>query len=1243
MRKNYFWQLGFGLLLAWLVILPGRAQRMVKLATGLDTTYRYLARTPLLPYNASAADNLRLKKVVRYCKSYFEVLAQNTGKAAAVEELKNAYSANEILGQQVNEVYEIWKQAGRLQQAAADIAEKKKAQALAVQDSAVKRLAEMLRTKLAQLAVELAAAEGAATRPTALPALEMVQITAADTAQARLVAGEDAARAKAKAAAAVLAATLQGIYWRRTGVLTNESVSVDYLKTSKAQDTIVIAALPLIRQYVQQLTSEDLKKLKASPPTSAAAPATPQLVPYLWQLAVVSPAERREVVRLLDVLQKQKQAISASEAVANQALVKFDSKISIDAKSISGSLATGGQSFGGSLAPATASSLRAAASSPARAGTSSLEASLVDGTARFLAERFKRELNAAFFQRFAAILRDTTYVEVGYLFPSTARLLGSGTADYGTIIQTLRGTFERDLQELFFNYGELLGREPRYRRRLRGEGDVAQALRYSFLATKATYYLSRGTHPADLPRRLAADLVAAGLPVPIPPYANAPAQADTWSLKTGKTLQVLQVLSDALLDEEALTQAWMPQAVLKDKLKSPSVRFAFAGLLWQQALPLLPGRIPADPDASLNRALRLMMDFTNLSGEMEKQARHLRHRADSAKLRVEDFVPLYQSVQRGLEFAVQVTQPQDDMPCALARLARLQKMGDALLQGYIAADRGDYGVTLSSFLDLVLLASKRTVLVAGQPCDAPLPSATFPRPIAPATPKPVALAKPTERQVQAVALADQKAGAVAALSLSRPTPDLFTSLGQVVRYGSFMASVAQAKNADDVKDALEAAALPVGSSSIKRRSFRSISVNAFVGVTAGAEYAYLDNQLNHFADFRPNLGPTAPLGLALSWGRRGNAQALRLRAARGGAERARWLVPEFRARLGSHTRQGQLRRLDELPRYYAPSGRDAYLRGASWTIFGSIVDLGVPVLFRLNDANAATLPRNIDFRHVLAPGLFAVYGFPRSPVSAFAGVQFTPQLRQLQDLDSTTAARAGLTENTNTFRNSLRFNVGLTVDIPIFQLGTRTEPAWPSPGRWQVAEQARRDSVEMRVLTALRGIVESNQLDAATFRARINTAIALTHERHRTDLGWATLGSITHTKVLRLLHAAIAADSLRLRPDLDAQVRKQSANAPLPVAGRLRPSPAEVRRRTRTAMLANKQAEKELTRATKRAKKGASDADKEVAAAQTVAAAAAAELQLWKRLGADWEAVGRPLRLAIRVLSRRLPRLDREE
>jgi hypothetical protein len=196
-----------------------------------------------------------------------------------------------------------------------------------------------------------------------------------------------------------------------------------------------------------------------------------------------------------------------------------------------------------------------------------------------------------------------------------------------------------------------------------------------------------------------------------------------------------------------------------------------------------------------------------------------------------------------------------------------------------------------------------------------------------------------------------------------------------------MASVVQAKNSEEVQNAIEAITLPAGSSRIKRESYFNVSVNAYSGIHTGHEYLRLEN--NEGFDnktFINNAGITAPIGIAVSWGR--------------------W-----------------------------PDQRTAKKKGGwSFSVFASLIDIGAVTSYRFtNDTSVAKLP-TVQLKDILAPGLHVSFGIPRVPVSLNFGWEYGPLLRKVSD-----------DINTRVSNSYTRWLISANVDIPLFNLATKQE------------------------------------------------------------------------------------------------------------------------------------------------------------------------------------------------------------
>jgi hypothetical protein len=208
------------------------------------------------------------------------------------------------------------------------------------------------------------------------------------------------------------------------------------------------------------------------------------------------------------------------------------------------------------------------------------------------------------------------------------------------------------------------------------------------------------------------------------------------------------------------------------------------------------------------------------------------------------------------------------------------------------------------------------------------------------------------------------------------------TIKSLLKYGTFMSAIIDAKTSDDVEAAIESAALPVGSARIKRESTFNIALNAYCGPYMGYERVYdLDPKWMSASKSTVNsYGLTAPVGISVSYG--------------GNCKRAK-----------NHS---------------------------SYSLFLSVIDIGAIASFRFSDTLTEVLP-TIQLKNILSPGIFFSYGIPKSPISVNAGWQMGPLLRKVD---------AQINENTYSDRY-VRVSLSICIDIPIVNFYTFTSSKKP--------------------------------------------------------------------------------------------------------------------------------------------------------------------------------------------------------
>jgi hypothetical protein len=101
---------------------------------------------------------------------------------------------------------------------------------------------------------------------------------------------------------------------------------------------------------------------------------------------------------------------------------------------------------------------------------------------------------------------------------------------------------------------------------------------------------------------------------------------------------------------------------------------------------------------------------------------------------------------------------------------------------------------------------------------------------------------------------------------------------------------------------------------------------------------------------------------------------------------------------------------------------------ASNGIFLSIIDIGALTRLRLDsESTTQTLPE-FSFKNIFAPGLYYSHGIKKAPISVNLGFQYGPELKEIKDQAGTLV--------TNGYE-SIRFGLGLVLDIPLFNLFTK--------------------------------------------------------------------------------------------------------------------------------------------------------------------------------------------------------------
>lgn len=519
-----------------------------------------------------------------------------------------------------------------------------------------------------------------------------------------------------------------------------------------------------------------------------------------------------------------------------------------------------------------------------------------DGLAQFMIKRTKQELSIAFFQKFKEDLADTNYQELKILFPQTHQNLlniDSEIYNYNAYLTTLRQGFDTDLSNVFMRFPDLL-ESNKYKEILKKSPELQPIVQTFALTYYSINELANGVHPGTMIERIPADQIFKD-EKNIKPY-----------------IQTLQLLSSSLKsNKEGDTRYWADAAAFS-RLFNPANEFRtfkiYLGLVYelekkkQIGFTLKPKDKPleekslhtileevANNNDSLMVYLNTVRTLVNKIGAVEKSVENIYQKKENNKAEFEDYSQYFTACVELL-----------DKGLAISDLPYIKEKIPAKVETYI---------------DMTRYSAQLYVDAGGK------------------------------KYTQAVQ------DAVNLLGLFIPeTKDscrLLIARDFIQRYGTFMANVAQAKDGEEVAQAIENVALPAGSWRVKRADKFSISINGYLGGFAAREYQNT-NTYN-------SLGIAAPVGFAFNWGL--NCY---------GTKHKVW-------------------------------------KNHSLSLFVPLIDIGAVTAFRFNN-DSSQIP-TIQLKNILAPGLYGIWGIGNTPISLGLGAQYGPQLRKVG------AAQNDLSEN----------------------------------------------------------------------------------------------------------------------------------------------------------------------------------------------------------------------------------------
>ena len=532
---------------------------------------------------------------------------------------------------------------------------------------------------------------------------------------------------------------------------------------------------------------------------------------------------------------------------------------------------------------------------------------VADGLAKFIVERTKQELSVAFFERFKQDLDSIKQIQI--LFPATfsaLQAIDQEIYNYSAYLNLIRESFQKDLVFLLPNIEKLVNdscmnilfdKYPEIRTMLSSAVYIA-------------WEFSEGKHPGDI----------------IHDYLYLHANENSLNEidpNLYPSLQTLDMFSQSLRSKQN-GRYWVTTDSLKLLFEDNTTFIIYLGLIYQQA----QNEAIRFNDKNLTDIMFEWKDTTlyyknYISGLMSKckQADYY-FTTIKQKINTGDDKPTYQDYYSFYDATLNIAESVFENPWTSQLFPNTNMVNDffksarSLGNIYVDIYEKQYTSAVVEFGSIYsCLTDKRITALINQ----------------------------INNQIK-----NEDNNAIKEkLKAKRLRLERMQKVGPLIlKYGSFAANVANAENSDEVQEAIEAIALPAGSSCVKRETAFNVSLNAYCGLTLPG---YNFNAGSNYFSW----GMTAPVGIATSWGGR------------------KFLC---------------------LPRH-----REGHF---SHSIFLSIIDIGAITAFRFKNDSVVSVQK-IQLKDIISPGVFYTLGIPKTPVSINVGYQITPLLNTVTPEENT--------------------------------------------------------------------------------------------------------------------------------------------------------------------------------------------------------------------------------------------------
>lgn len=656
-----------------------------------------------------------------------------------------------------------------------------------------------------------------------------------------------------------------------------------------------------------------------------------------------------------------------------------------------------------------------------------------DELSQFLIDRAKQELNIAFFKHLKKFFDETPEIRV--LFPKTSDVLENLLSyQYTIMIGTLRNSFQDDLEDVFFKTDDVF-KLPKYRPFIEEFPEVILSLKTIQIIAQ----IDNQRHPADIlgdfknipeweefNERLSDPLYNFYAALQISHMFSQSLRytsfGDTIELKRINEneeryiIQIDTTLAEAIkkpdgsygnlksIREFGKNRAWISRQQLNYLIQDPVAFKIYLGLLYQQSInenitykTKSEGTksfhdVLADNKESLYLIRDYLVELIELSEEVDNILKEIKEKEGNRTVVGASKDELHRYINTGIdliEYATDVSYLFQDA-VSFEPYLNIARNGNDM---YLNLTKKEYAPAvnnLTTVLELIVLESRKNkgaIEQANSLLETQITSAKTEK-------------KNTSRFTDERSDLKKK---IKGLEDQRSFEELMSKTSKILKYGTFMANIVQSDSAEEVRAAIEAAALPVGSYTIKRYSRWNFSLNAYLGASYGNEKL---RQAPDGKEWSRIVGVHAPIGITCSYGLlRGNGKTV-------GSVSAFLTVLDIGA----------------VTQFRLQNPKEEAL-----TISGPADTTSIDVT---QTTSFDELPE-IKLENIFAPGFYLVYGIASLPISVGGGLQYGPALREINIKQKNEVNQEILTTNINSSAWSWR--VFIAVDIPLINLYTKSK------------------------------------------------------------------------------------------------------------------------------------------------------------------------------------------------------------